>query len=335
MTETPSPGFDFTGLRLAYAELYPTYERLAETVANQLRASLRGRRLVADVQPRAKDMHSFLKKVMREPGKYQDPLAEITDKAGVRVVVALLADVAVVDQVVVDTFNVVEPRQDMLDRYDPDRLGYLGVHYLVSPTGASLAAGDEDLEALVCEVQIHTKAQSAWATINHPLTYKPVVGGVPPAVRRRIMRAVALVSLFDDEVDAARSSLMSEPGYEQAALLQELERHYIELAPTPEYDARLSMTILDVVMVAYGDEELRRFAVLIEEFLAKRAANLSILYASAAGDDEEVGFLLRQPEVIAIFERLEAAKAKLRAAWSTRLDPHILESLAAALGRPY
>jgi hypothetical protein len=159
--------------------------------------------------------------------------------------------------------------------------------------------------------------------------YKP---GKAPAikVRRRIMRLVALVELFDSEIAEARRSIMNDPDYRQSSMLLTLERPFFQLA-RHDYDPDLSLMVLDAIQHAYDDTELDDFAGTIERFLDEHGEHLEAVLANT---QPEISPLLFQPEAIAILERLENAKARLRAAWDAQLHPKLLDDLSAELGRP-
>ena len=153
-----------------------------------------------------------------------DPWASTNDLAAARVVVALSEEVDRLGDLIEAEFDNAK-RVDVGLRLDVDQLGYLGIHYEVEPRIHSLAPGEEDdLVGRVFEIQLHTKAQNAWASVEHPMLYKPVGRTPSREIQRRVNRAVALVELFDAEIRQACEAMKSEPGYEQTVLLQHLQR---------------------------------------------------------------------------------------------------------------
>src|SRR5438067_2288346 len=84
-----------------YAGVRPTYEAFVDRLA-QLAADLLEREGVdvAQIERRAKAVASFRNKLSRKGRKYADPLVQITDLAGLRVVVYTLADVERVAEIV-------------------------------------------------------------------------------------------------------------------------------------------------------------------------------------------------------------------------------------------
>lgn len=316
-------------LRIAYLAERARYEKLAEYVRTELSTRVQAAGVPAQITARAKDVPNLLRKAIKKG--YTDALAEITDKAGVRVIVGHLHQVDTVTALVHDGFQVHE-YDNKVAGYEPDQLGYLGVHLLVKPRGELLDAGSQDLDGLTCEIQIHTRAQNAWSEVSHPLLYKPAGPGPPSTVQRRIIRLLSLVEMFDEEVERARGDILAEPTYRPAAMLQALEREFLLIAPD-DYDAELSLAILDVIASAYNDDELESFGLLIAEFVqSNREALRGLLRAHA--DDQRADPLLFQPEMLAIFERLHEAPNTLREVWNRQLDASLLTSLSETLGRP-
>lgn len=316
-------------LRVEYQREYGRYGRLGQWVAALIKPALNDAAVyVPFVEDRPKDVPAFLKKAFRKG--YEDPMTEITDKSGVRVVVSLKSDVKKVEGIIDDLF-IIEEHSNKEEELAPDTLGYLGIHFLVRPKAHHLQRDDMDLEGLICEIQIQTRAQNAWATVSHPLLYKPAGQNPPASIARRINRLVALVELFDNEVAEARRSVMAEPGYRQGAMLQPLEKEFLQFARA-DFDEDLSMAVLDVVAQAYTAEELDHFPALIADFVQQNREYIASVFANASREESDP--LLFQPEVLAILERLWNRKALLRAAWDDRFPSVMLDRLSEALGRP-
>ena len=90
---------------------------------------------------------------------------------------------------------------------DPDRFGYLSVHFVVrlSPARAALPEYRR-FEKLLCEIQIRSILQHAWAEIEHDLGYKAKVE-IPRDIRRSFSRLAGLLELADQEFSRIRSGL--------------------------------------------------------------------------------------------------------------------------------
>ena len=135
-------------------------------------------------------------------------LSDVTDVCGVRVITYFARDVDAVAAVVADEFDVdVGNSIDKRETLDPDRFGYVSLHYVVS-LGASRTALPEfrRYAGLKAEIQIRSILQHAWAEIEHDLGYK-TAAGIPKSVRRQFSRLAGLLEIADGEFGSIREAL--------------------------------------------------------------------------------------------------------------------------------
>ncbi|MGH2797296.1 MAG: GTP pyrophosphokinase [Thermoleophilaceae bacterium] len=312
----------------AYEAERPDYEDLAALIGKSVRSGLDARGLETVVLWRAKETLSFVKKALRKG--YSDPMREIGDKAGVRVIVYYLDDVDIVEKAVGELCHV-HAREVKLDAMDYDQLGYLGVHLEVQPT-AELAARSENerLASLRAELQIHTKAQSAWAVVSHHLLYKTPLG-LPHHIKRGITRLVALVELFDAEIQRFRQTIEEDPDFKELAVINALDDHIIRYSARRP-DRALSALSVPALVRLHDLEPARVVPERIEPFLAANAVKLDELYARYR-DDTRANPLLFQPEALLIFERFDNDPDHLRDAWPADVLPiDLLAELATIWG---
>ena len=156
---------------------------------------------------RLKARDSLDRKLKGSPTKYGS-LADITDICGLRVVTYFEDDVDAVSEIIerefqVDFSNSVDKRASL----DPDRFGYLSVHYVIglSPQRALLAEYN-GFSQLAAEIQIRSILQHAWAEMEHDLGYKSKVE-VPRTIQRRFSRLAGLLELADHEFTKIRQEL--------------------------------------------------------------------------------------------------------------------------------
>lgn len=161
---------------------------------------------------------------------------------------------------------------------------------------------------------------------NHKVPRNP-----PREVRRSVHRLLALVELFDEQVDAAKVAIVNQPEYEAALLLERLERTLFRLTART-YDPELSRMVLDAVIPLY-DKANQTASGQLDRFLARAGIKLDEIYATYA-DDQRASPLLFQPEALLLFERLEEAPARLEAAWSAVFPRELLVELAGMWGQP-
>lgn len=104
--------------------------------------------------------------------KYTDPLSEIQDQVGVRIVTFYSSDVERISKIVEKYFRPVESKTLIPD--SNWEFGYFGKHYvLLIPRDVIDPNWDKKLIPNFFELQIKTLFQHAWSEANHDLGYKP------------------------------------------------------------------------------------------------------------------------------------------------------------------
>jgi ppGpp synthetase/RelA/SpoT-type nucleotidyltranferase len=208
---------DVTGAVTTYAELQPELRLVTEQYVDLVTSVLDDAGInYLTVNGRAKSVASFAAKAARTvDGRpmYADPLAEITDQIGLRVITYVQSDV----QAVVDLFGdqmVVHDDRDMgRETASMGRFGYASRHLLVGlDAGREAQPAYERLRGRIAQVQIRTVLQHAWAEFEHDIRYK---GTVPeehvPDFDRRFTLAAGLLELADREFSTIRDRLRGGP----------------------------------------------------------------------------------------------------------------------------
>lgn len=211
------------------------------------------------IESRTKDLTSFREKIFRASKVYTNPLSDLTDLSGLRIIAYYQDDADFIGKLIKSEFDI-----DYLNsvEHSPDgaEFGYRSAHYVVrlSDTRAQLLewAGLADIKA---EIQVRTVLQHAWAAISHKLQYKREED-VPAQLRRKLFRLSALFELVDDEFVSLRDASGSF---------------------TQEIDSQL----------ASGDRNIRIDYVSLSQFVEK-----SPLVAELCAFAAEVGFNFATPD---------------------------------------
>lgn len=160
------------------------------------------------VTGRAKSVESFAAKAERTAdGRpvYPDPLVDIADQVGVRVITYTLTDVAAVADLLRDQVKVLDDRDLGQETAREGRFGYASRHLLVALDSEGDVPGDQR-----AQVQIRTVVQHAWAEFEHDIRYK---GTIPdehvPDLDRRFTLAAGLLELADREFSTIRDRLQA------------------------------------------------------------------------------------------------------------------------------
>lgn len=316
---------DLEALRERWLAEREIYEEFAKHVKGLLEAETRRRGIACAVHARAKEVASLLKKALRK--HYSDPYNEIRDKAGVRVIVIYYDQLAELEKLIRDLF-VVLGYENKIVGLDYDQLGYLGIHFEVALPNEESDAGR--FHGLVCEIQLHTRAQNLWAEISHELTYKPLQP-TPVEIKRAIYRLVSLVEIFDQEIARARKTIFNLPGFQEAGMLDQLEKNLLRFT-AKTFDKALSLDIIPRLLPLFSNEELEGFSTLLDDFVERNREKLVEIFRDYARD-ERCNPLLFQPEALLVFERLDKDPFHLKEVWAKALPVELLESLAAIWGK--
>ncbi|MCW5558481.1 MAG: hypothetical protein KIT22_11705 [Verrucomicrobiae bacterium] len=229
-------------------------EKVAGTLADELR------RLVFPVVPhalveaRVKEVSSFAEKILRKK-KYSDPLREITDLVGARIVTHLGPEAdRVVEQLrqrfVVDERHSVNKARELRS----GEFGYLSQHLVLVLEARTLpgAVVPESLVPLRVEVQVRTLLQHAWAAIGHDRLYKPGFQ-VPDRWQREAARIAARLESADADfvhlvegVEAYQGEfgvyLKPEAIRQELDLVTQVQQHAKDNAQLAERRARLALS---------------------------------------------------------------------------------------------
>jgi len=185
--------------------LYRDFAENCESLLGKLLSVERYR--VHSVTSRLKDRDRLEDKLRRE-GKYYKQLCDVTDTAGVRIITHFEDEVDKIGTLVEREFKV-DPERSIDKRkvLDPDRFGYLSLHYICGLHADRLKLSENRRYAgLPCEIQIRSILQHAWAEIEHDLGYKPG-STIPGPIRRRFSRLAGLLEMADQEFENIRDEL--------------------------------------------------------------------------------------------------------------------------------
>jgi len=163
-------------LLLRYTDLYNTILLpIAVQVESLIRDHLNHVPRIDRVSARAKTPESFINKAQKRlpngTPKYSEPLNQIQDQIGARVVVFFKEDVEVVGDAVLRYFRHIEARMVIPDSHWS--FGYFGKHLILDlPADAVPSAIAVKSAPGFFELQIKTLFQHAWSEAEHDVGYK-------------------------------------------------------------------------------------------------------------------------------------------------------------------
>ncbi|MFM0175590.1 hypothetical protein PQR33_40450 [Paraburkholderia sediminicola] len=214
---TVEPEFDFDGHRDAalssYREVHGLYSDLVQTARGVLQSSLSAQAIkVQSIEGRAKTFESFWDKAGKpsdtDPNvpKYDNPMAEITDLAGIRVIAFQPRAVDEICKLIHREFKVTEFQDKAEALISQGRFGYQSFHFLVTLTDTRVRLPEYSrFKDIVFEIQVRTVLQHAWAEMEHDIQYKNEAV-IPVSIRRRFIALAGMLEMADREFESLQDA---------------------------------------------------------------------------------------------------------------------------------
>lgn len=184
-----------------YESYRPAFNEILDKIENLLKQKIS---LPSNptYKARIKSFPSYYKKILRQKAKESSQsieLVTLTDMIGIRVICAFVEDLALVEKQVVESFDVKEIERKGADQSFKE-FGYESVHILIAiPENCLPESGisPELRKNLVCEIQVRTILQDAWAEVEHELIYKSEFTPFDMPLKRKLASMNASLSLAD------------------------------------------------------------------------------------------------------------------------------------------
>lgn len=191
-----------------YERIRPTYERFTAKLAALLRELLEAESIEYEtLDPRTKEVEKFANKIQRPGKSYIDPIREVTDLSGLRIVVYYIEDVDRVAELIKKEFEI--DREHTVDKgqtLEPHEFGYRSIHFVISLQKQRTELKEwSRFSTLKAEIQVRTVLQHAWASASRAFDYTQEAE-TPVALRRRLFRLAGLFELADQEFSAIRAA---------------------------------------------------------------------------------------------------------------------------------
>lgn len=179
-------------LKEAYIEKYQNFlSPAAKSLEGYFKELLKGVDRVDNICTRAKSVERFVAKALKtdennDKLKYSEPLEEIQDQIGARIVVFYLSDVQRISDIIKTRFAYLENSKKSPE--SDKEFGYFGEHFIL-PLPTDVTDGLHTETNRLFELQIKTLFQHAWSEAEHDTSYK-----APAEMTREEKRLMALTS---------------------------------------------------------------------------------------------------------------------------------------------
>lgn len=186
---------DRTETQKLYAELRPNYELILYDIYQQLRQFAEEEGLSVTIKYRVKRFDNYCEKLVRLNKLQGSDMLQITDLLGIRIVCPFLEELETVEQLIMQKFEILE-MEHKAEQHSFREFGYDSVHLLIRtpPLGCAETLPHS---CDVCEIQLRTILQEAWAEVEHELVYKSDIGMPNHSIRRKLASLNASLTLSD------------------------------------------------------------------------------------------------------------------------------------------
>ena len=217
-------------------ELQDEYDQhvvVLEKVLHELQRRIRRTVEQGDLRPtlkfRIKSFDSFYEKLLRRSrDKSPGDTVAITDLLGIRVVCPFVEDLAGIETGICEAFDVTEVERKGSELATTE-FGYSSIHLLTRVPG-DISDSFHLPNGWICEVQLRTILQDAWAEVEHELVYKAELTPLDGNLRRKLAALNANLTLSDiifQEIRDYQRSL-------QDKLMQRRETFWSQVSGTPD-----------------------------------------------------------------------------------------------------
>lgn len=161
-------------LKQVYTERHQKYLlKMASAIETDISQNIGHYPRIDLIRARAKSIERFCKKASKKVDgnkKYNDPLNQIQDQLGARIVTHYLTDVPKIAKLIEKYYRPVEKQSIVPD--SENKFGYEGQHYVLFLPLSILPSMKGGNFPIFFELQITTLFQHAWSEAEHDLNYK-------------------------------------------------------------------------------------------------------------------------------------------------------------------
>ena len=159
-------------LELEYESRRIQYEHILYSLQKTLSRNIQEILLYPTIKGRVKSFASYYNKLLKRLKEYDDPdkASLINDILGLRIVCPFNENLKTIEAHIKNNYKIIES-EDKASMFSFKEFGYASVHYILKIPDEILNETDTGMEP-VCEVQLCTTLQDAWADVEHELVYK-------------------------------------------------------------------------------------------------------------------------------------------------------------------
>lgn len=273
---------------------------------------------------RLKCRRSYLKKALYRNKNYENPIVDITDKVGTRLIALTTKEIGFLTKTILEC-DIWKSKKDR-DFHDeqqknPELFDYQSVHIIVKPK-EGYEVDPRYFDSLSCEIQIRSALQHAHAEVSHDTTYKGPYR-YDEKIKRLLSLSMALREATDDYFCKVYDEMKNETRQDMV-FINRLTSIFVKLKP--DFDTlTVDYPLSDLLIQLWHQKhvELDEIEQIVYENRDDIAATLI----------ERNGYLFSQPIVLLIAFYVIRYRDFIRKNWP--LNSQSLEKAFIALGYDY
>ncbi len=155
-----------------YESMYSRNEEILYNLQKRMIQNIKSMSIHSTVKARVKSFESYYSKLLKRLKKFRerDKAFLITDILGLRIVCPYMEIMKNVETIINEVYEVIESEQKGIE-HSFKEFGYVSIHHLIK-VPADILSQYKIKKEMVCEVQVCTILQDAWAEVEHELIYK-------------------------------------------------------------------------------------------------------------------------------------------------------------------
>lgn len=190
-----NPLLDRDRAKALYDARCPEYEEALQAFYRKVRKLLESSGFNLSLKYRIKRFDAYYEKLQRLQSRSRGSSQQISDMLGLRIVCPFLEDIESVKGLISTHFEVTETDRKAA-QHSFREFGYDSVHLLVKLEKDAIHNTLPGTRK-VCEVQLRTILQEAWAEVEHELVYKSDISIPNESIRRKLASLNATLTLSD------------------------------------------------------------------------------------------------------------------------------------------
>ena len=190
---------DRSALEERYERLFPAYQSVLSEISIRVLRCLQEAGIHPSLKSRVKSFPSWFRKrillLQQARAADRESSLPINDVLAIRVICPFMGDLERVETELRNCFEVVEVERKGADRSYRE-FGYESTHILIE-LPSDIKKSFRKLDCSVCEIQVRTILQDAWAEVEHELVYKSEFNPFDEPMKRKLAALNANLSLSD------------------------------------------------------------------------------------------------------------------------------------------